>query len=129
MTTVDFHIWPEGARRQHDVRICEVVERIWQAGREVEVHATRVREQGMDGGAEAGGGRVVGDGGAEDGADFLLHRASMFGGAQAEAVPGGVVEVSDGEGGHGDDCAAVNAGKIERGGPGVKGVVPAAGGQ
>lgn len=38
MTTVDFHIWPEGARRQHDVRICEVVERIWQAGREVYIH-------------------------------------------------------------------------------------------
>ncbi len=72
----------------------------WQAGGEVEVHATCLGEQGMDGGAETGSGRVVGDGGTEDGADFLLHRAAVFGSAEAEAVSGGVVEVTDGEGGH-----------------------------
>jgi DNA polymerase-3 subunit chi len=38
VTTVDFHVWPEEARRQHDVRVCELVERAWQAGREVYIH-------------------------------------------------------------------------------------------
>ena len=38
MTSIDFHVWPEETRRQHDVRVCELVERAWQAGREVYIH-------------------------------------------------------------------------------------------
>ena len=38
MTSIDFHVWPEETRRQHDVRVCELVERTWQAGREVYIH-------------------------------------------------------------------------------------------
>ena len=38
MTSIDFHVLPAQARRQHDVCVCELVERAWQAGRQVYVH-------------------------------------------------------------------------------------------
>lgn len=38
MTSIDFHVWPEETRRQHDVRVCELVERAWQSGREIYIH-------------------------------------------------------------------------------------------
>jgi DNA polymerase-3 subunit chi len=38
VTSIDFHHWPEETRRQHDVRVCELVEQAWQAGRGIYVH-------------------------------------------------------------------------------------------
>ncbi len=38
MTSIDFHVLPAQARRQHDVCVCELVERAWQAGRQIYVH-------------------------------------------------------------------------------------------
>jgi DNA polymerase III subunit chi len=38
MTNIDFHVLPPQARRQHDIFVCELVERAWQAGRRVHVH-------------------------------------------------------------------------------------------
>ena len=38
MTHVDFHVLPPQPRRQHDVFLCELIEREWQAGRRIHVH-------------------------------------------------------------------------------------------
>jgi DNA polymerase-3 subunit chi len=38
MTSIDFHVLPAQARRQHDVCVCELIERTWQAGRQIYVH-------------------------------------------------------------------------------------------
>lgn len=38
MTSIDFHVLPAQARRQHDVRVCELIERAWQAGHRVYLH-------------------------------------------------------------------------------------------
>jgi DNA polymerase III subunit chi len=38
MTTVDFHVCAAQARRQHDIFVCELIERHWKAGRRVHVH-------------------------------------------------------------------------------------------
>ncbi len=38
MTNVDFHVLSAQVRRQHDVFVCELVERLWQAGRRVHLH-------------------------------------------------------------------------------------------
>lgn len=38
MTRIDFQVWPDEARRQHDVRLCELVEQAWQGGHEVYIH-------------------------------------------------------------------------------------------
>lgn len=38
MTSIEFHILPDQARRQHDICVCELIERTWQAGRQVYVH-------------------------------------------------------------------------------------------
>ncbi len=38
MTSIDFHVLPVQARRQHDVCVCELVEKHWQAGRAIYVH-------------------------------------------------------------------------------------------
>ena len=38
MTKVDFHVLPLQARRQHDVYVCQVVERAWRAGQRVHIH-------------------------------------------------------------------------------------------
>jgi len=38
MTSIDFHILATPVRRQHDVCVCELIERVWQAGRQVYVH-------------------------------------------------------------------------------------------
>lgn len=38
MTRVDFHVLPAQPRRQHDVYVCQLVERAWRAGQRVHVH-------------------------------------------------------------------------------------------
>ncbi|MBI2799943.1 MAG: DNA polymerase III subunit chi [Gammaproteobacteria bacterium] len=38
MTSVYFHIVPAQAKRQHDVFVCQLIEREWQTGRTVHVH-------------------------------------------------------------------------------------------
>ena len=38
MTQVDFHVLPAQPRRQHDLYVCQLVERAWRAGRRVHVH-------------------------------------------------------------------------------------------
>ncbi|MGD9600436.1 MAG: DNA polymerase III subunit chi [Gammaproteobacteria bacterium] len=38
MTGIEFHVLPEQGRRQHDVRICELIEQAWRRGRHVYVH-------------------------------------------------------------------------------------------
>lgn len=38
MTRIDFHVLPTQGRRQHDVYVCELVERAFRAGRRVHVH-------------------------------------------------------------------------------------------
>lgn len=38
MTSIDFHVLPDQVRRQHDVCVCELIERAWQSGRLVYVH-------------------------------------------------------------------------------------------
>ena len=38
MTRVDFHVLPTQPRRQHDVYVCQLVERAWRAGQRVHVH-------------------------------------------------------------------------------------------
>lgn len=38
MTTIDFHVFSAQARRQHDIFVCELIERSLQAGRRVHVH-------------------------------------------------------------------------------------------
>ena len=38
MTRVDFHVLPTQPRRQHDVYVCQLVERAWRAGLRVHLH-------------------------------------------------------------------------------------------
>lgn len=38
MTSIEFHVLQAQTRRQHDIFVCEIVERTWQAGRSVHVH-------------------------------------------------------------------------------------------
>lgn len=38
MTRIEFHVLPAGTRRAHDVIVCEMIERLWQAGRALYVH-------------------------------------------------------------------------------------------
>lgn len=38
MTQIEFHVLPADTRRAHDVIVCEMIERLWQAGRALYVH-------------------------------------------------------------------------------------------
>jgi DNA polymerase-3 subunit chi len=49
MTRIDFHVLPDGSQRQHDIYICQLVERAWREGRHVHLHCeTESLQQTLD---------------------------------------------------------------------------------
>jgi DNA polymerase-3 subunit chi len=49
MTRIDFHVLPDGSQRQHDIYICQLVERAWREGRHVHLHCeTETLQQALD---------------------------------------------------------------------------------